>query len=199
MNDHALLEIDTDAEIEKIIRQLNSLRDQIAAPNILKNALNTTARRVRTQLVKDTKKRYALVDEKALKATAKGAPKVLTATASTLSATVRSKGPMQDIMAFMTTPNSRTGAAAAKVLNSGTMAPLEKGNLKAFVTRFANGHTAIVQRKGPDRLPVKKLLSPAVPHMMGNEEVRSKAEELAYSILQREIEKRIQKVNAARA
>lgn len=199
MNDHAILEIDTDAEIEKIIRQLNSLRDQIAAPNILKNALNTTARRVRTQLVKDTKKRYALVDEKALKDTAKGAPKVLTDTASTLSATVRSKGPMQDIMAFMTTPNSRTGAAAAKVLNSGTMAPLEKGNLKAFVTRFASGHTAIVQRKGPDRLPVKKLLSPAVPHMIGNEEVRSKAEELAYSILQREIEKRIQKVNAARA
>lgn len=101
---------------------------------------------------------------------------------------------MQEIMAFMTRPNQGSGAAAAQVLASGSMKPLEVDGLKAFATRFASGHVAIVQRKGADRLPIKKLLSPAVPHMLGNETVRSKAEALAYEALQAEIDKRIQKV-----
>ena len=106
---------------------------------------------------------------------------------------------MQDIMTFMTRPNTVTGAAAAKVLKNGSMKDLEKGDLKAFVTRFASGHVAIVQRRGKERMPIKKLLSPAVPHLLNNEEVRTQAEVLAYDILQNEIQKRIQKINAARA
>ncbi len=100
---------------------------------------------------------------------------------------------MQDIMTFMTKPNTKTGAAAAQVLASGGMKPLEMDGLKAFVTKFASGHVAIVQRKGADSLPVKKLLSPAVPFMLGNETVRGQAEALAYKTLQDEIDKRIQK------
>ena len=190
----AMIHIDVEGELEKIIQRLNSLQDQIAAPNILKNAINSTARKVRKQLVKDAKGEYAIKDTKALKDESQGGPKVLTATTANMSAAIRSKGPMQDIMAFMTRPNSKTGAAAAQVLASGSMKPLEMDGLKAFVTKFASGHVAIVQRKGAERLPVKKLLSPAVPFMLGNETVRSQAEALAYETLQGEIDKRIQKV-----
>lgn len=190
----ALLEIDVDKELQKIIQRLNSLPDQIAAPNILKNAINSTARRVRKRIVKDVKGEYAIKNEKILTDESEGAPKVLTATAGSMSAAIRSRGPMQEIMAFMTRPNQGTGAAAAQVLASGSMKPLEVDGLKAFVTRFASGHVAIVQRKGADRLPIKKLLSPAVPHMLGNEAVRGRAEALAYETLQREIDKRIKKV-----
>lgn len=190
----AMIHIDVEGELEKIIQRLNSLQDQIAAPNILKNAINSTARKVRKQLVKDAKGEYAIKDTKALKDESQGGPKVLTATTANMSAAIRSKGPMQDIMAFMTRPNSKTGAAAAQVLASGSMKPLEMDGLKAFVTKFASGHVAIVQRKGAERLPVKKLLSPAVPFMLGNETVREKAEALAYETLQGEIDKRIQKV-----
>lgn len=190
----AMIRIDVEGELEKIIQQLNRLQDQIAAPNILKNAINSTARKVRKQLVKDAKGQYAIKDTKALKDESMGGPKVLTATTANMSAAIRSRGPMQDIMAFMTRPNTKTGAAAAQVLASGGMKPLEMGGLKAFVTKFASGHVAIVQRKGADRLPVKKLLSPAVPIMLGNETVREKAAALAYETLQGEIDKRIQKV-----
>ena len=190
----AMIHIDVEGELEKIIQRLNSLQDQIAAPNILKNAINSTARKVRKQLVKDAKGEYAIKDTKALKDESQGGPKVLTATTANMSAAIRSKGPMQDIMAFMTRPNSKTGAAAAQVLASGSMKPLEMDGLKAFVTKFASGHVAIVQRKGAERLPVKKLLSPAVPFMLGNETVSEKAEALAYETLQGEIDKRIQKV-----
>jgi hypothetical protein len=41
---------------------------------------------------------------------------------------------------------------------------------------------------------IKKLLSPAVPFMLGNETVRGQAEALAYETLQAEIDKRIAKV-----
>ena len=190
----AMIRIDVEGELEKIIKRLNSLPDQIAAPNILKNAINSTARKVRKQLVKDAKGEYAIKDTKALKDESMGGPKVLTATTANMSAAIRSRGPMQDIMAFMTRPNTKTGAAAAQVLASGSMKPLEMDGLKAFVTKFASGHVAIVQRKGAERLPVKKLLSPAVPFMLGNETVREKAEALAYETLQGEIDKRIQKV-----
>lgn len=190
----AMIRIDVEGELEKIIQRLNSLPDQIAAPNILKNAINSTARKVRKQLVKDAKGEYAIKDTKALKDESQGGPKVMTATTANMSAAIRSRGPMQDIMAFMTRPNTKTGAAAAQVLASGGMKPLEMGDLKAFVTKFASGHVAIVQRKGAERLPVKKLLSPAVPFMLGNETVRGKAEALAYETLQDEIDKRIQKV-----
>lgn len=190
----AMIRIDVEGELEKIIQRLNRLPDQIAAPNILKNAINSTARKVRKQLVKDAKGEYAVKNTKALKDESQGGPKVLTATTANMSAAIQSRGPMQNIMAFMTRPNTKTGAAAAQVLASGGMKPLEMGDLKAFVTKFASGHVAIVQRKGAERLPVKKLLSPAVPLMLGNETVRNQAEVLAYEILQGEIDKRIQKV-----
>lgn len=197
-----LLEIDVDKELQKIIQRLNSLPDQIAAPNILKNAINSTARKVRRQLVKDAKGQYAIRDTGSLKNEKQGAPKVLTATAASMSAAVRSRGPMQEIMTFMTRPNQGTCAAAAQVLASGSMKPLEMSRLKAFLATFVSEnsrgerteHTAIVQRKGKERLPLKKLMSPAVPHMLGNETVRGQAEALAYETLQSEIDKQIQKV-----
>ena len=208
----SLIRIDVEEELQRIIAQLDRLQDQVAAPNLLKNALNATARKVRKQIVKDAKGQYVIKDTGILKDEKQGAPKVLTATAASMSAAVRSRGPMQDIMAFMTRPNQGTGAAAVQVLASGSMKPLEVDGLKAFVTRFASGHTAIVQRHPPatysdgrtaragkyganaDMTKIKKLLSPAVPHMLGNETVRSQAEALAYETLQAEIDKRIAKV-----
>lgn len=194
MSDQSILQIDTDEELARVMRQLKTLPQQLGAPNVLKNAMNSTARKVRRQIIKDSKGRYALKEKKALQSESK----ILSASASTLEAAVLAKGPMRDIMDFMTQPNTDT-AAAAKVLNSGAMKPLEAGGLKAFITTFRSGHTAIVQRRGAERLPVKKLLSPAVPHMMGNEEVRAEAEALAYETLQREIGKRIEQLTGARA
>ncbi|MEG1592802.1 MAG: hypothetical protein RR350_00245, partial [Oscillibacter sp.] len=47
---------------------------------------------------------------------------------------------------------------------------------------------------GIDMVKVKKLLSPAVPHLLGNEEIRAAAAEMAYTTLQVELRKRIAKV-----
>ena len=41
--ERAFIEIDTEAQLAAIIQKLDRLPDKIAAPNILKNAINATA------------------------------------------------------------------------------------------------------------------------------------------------------------
>ena len=189
-----MIHFDVDDEIAYIKGMLNAMQNK--APSILKNSINAAARKVRKQIVKDVQGKYAIKDKSILKKESEGAPQVATASPANLSAEIFSRGSMQDIMSFMTRPNEETGAAAAKVFNSGSFKYLEMGGLRAFVTTFASGHTAIVQRKTEDSLPIKKLLSPAVPMLLGNEEIRNAAETEAYDIIQQEITKRIDKINA---
>lgn len=215
MSEATILQVDVDEELVKIMRKMVLLRDQLSAPRTLASALNEAGRKVRKQIVVDAKEQYAIKNKKILSDKNEGAPRLFAASASELVAEIRSKGPMQDIMTFMTKPNSETGAAAAKVLNSSSMKSLEYNGIKAFVTKFASGHVAIVQRDPPeeysigaaarmakygpgaDMTKVKKLLSPAVPHLLANETVRSKAEAMTYEVLQEEIRERIEKAMRA--
>lgn len=209
-----VIEIDVESEIQKIIQQLDSLSDQVAAPRILQQALNSAGRKVRKQFIIGAYGKYALKDRKVLKDKSKGGPELLTASTSNLTAVIRSRGPMQEIMTFMTRPNTATGAAAAKVLSSNPFRPLGTDRLKAFVARFSSRHIAIVQRDPPrkysdaksksrrvklygpkaDMTKIKKLLSPSVPHMLNNEAVRGPAEDMTYELLQAEIQRRIDKI-----
>ena len=84
MSDQSILRIDTDEELARVMRQLKTLPQQLGAPNVLKNALNSTARKVRRQIIKDSKGRYALKEKKALQSESK----ILSASASTLEAAV---------------------------------------------------------------------------------------------------------------
>jgi len=190
-----VIQIDTDAELEKIIGQLHSLPDRLAAPGLLKNALNAAARKVRKQMLADVRERYAVSKAKILRDKSQGAPQVFTASPSDLSAAIRSRGQMQDLMAFAVRPNTRTEAAKGHVLASTSLKDLEINGLKAFLTTFASGHRAVVQRRSPDRRDIKKLQSPSVPHMLGNPAVLGHAEDTAYALLQAEIHKRVQQIN----
>lgn len=160
MSDQSILQIDTDEELARVMRQLKTLPQQLGAPNVLKNALNSTARKVRRQIIKDSKGRYALKEKKALQSESK----ILSASASTLEAAVLAKGPMRDIMDFMTQPNTDTAAAAAKVLNSGTMKPLEAGGLKAFITTFRSGTPPLCSGAARNASPSKAAFARRSPH-----------------------------------
>lgn len=211
MSIETLVQIDVEDQIQAITRKLGDVGDKATAAKILKNSVNAAARKVRQQMIKSAGQEYAFKDKKLLKDADKGGPKVYTARGST-EATIRSRGPMQDLMAYLTTPNTETGAASAKVLKGNSMKPLEAGGLKAFVTTFANGHVAIVQRtppkqyttgrsaraqrhgQGADMTKIKKLLAPAVPMTMGNEAVLGDVDETAHRHLEAEIHKRITKL-----
>lgn len=188
------LEVDVDGELKKIISKLNNFDDQIASPTILAKALTTAARRANTRLKKDVLKRYAIQDKSILSNTADGGTKVVAATASTVEAIIETSGTMLDVMEFEAEGNTKTKAASAKVLSSGSLKMLEISGRKAFLTKFESGHQAIVQRNTTTSLPTKKITGPSLPMMFGHEDVQDPAKEVAFNYLTSEIEKNIQKV-----
>lgn len=73
MSEHQnILQIDTDAELQKIIRQLDSIPDQLKAPSVLASALNATANEMKRTMGKKARKRYAITDDRILKEKKRG-------------------------------------------------------------------------------------------------------------------------------
>ena len=188
----AVLQIDIDREIQKILRQLNDLPNQLKAPDVLARALNLTANEMKRKMGQRARKRYAITDDRILKEKSRGAMYLEKATGTDPAATLISRGGMLDVMAYMTRKNDSATAAMLKVLNDSQLTALELNGRKAFETTFKSGHTAIVQRQTADRLPVKKLLAPAVPHLYGKS--YEEAEMDYYAILQKHIQKQVEKV-----
>lgn len=199
-----MIYIDFDAELKRIEERLGNLGDK--APNALRNALNTTARKIRKQIVKDARGQYVLKDKKQLQATK--AMKMSNAKPSNLVATLRSSGSSNELMNFLVSPeslsrgNNAPAVYAAQVLKASGTKSLD-GDPKPFVTQFQSGHIAIVERvpgkrmrSNPKKEALKKLLSPSVPHMLKNKDVQAKANRMLMEELPDQIEKQIQKILA---
>lgn len=187
-----ILQIDTQAEIEKIIRQLDTLPNKLKAPSVLASAINATANEMKKAIGKRARKRYAISDKKILTKKDRGGMYLERATGSSSTATLISRGSMVEVMAYMTRKNTENTAAMLKVLNESAMTALEVGGRKAFQTTFQSGHTAIVQRVGSNRLPIKSLMAPAVPMLYGKS--YEEAELDYYAILQRQIQREVERV-----
>lgn len=187
-----IVQIDVEGELQKIIAQLNSLPDQLKAPDVLARAINASANEMKRKMGQKVRKRYAVTDKRSLTDKSRGAMYLERANEATTSAALISKGAMQDVMAYMTRKNEGSTAAMLKVLNESSMTALELEGRKAFETTFKSGHTAIVQRRGEDRLPVKKLLAPAVPFLYGK--TYDEAELDYYTILQKHIQRQVDRV-----
>lgn len=193
-NTEAIIQIDVEGELEKIIAQLNRLPDQLKAPDVLARAINNSANEIRRKMGRDVRKRYAIADSRILTDKKRGGMYLERANGATTSAALISKGAMLDVMAYMTQKNTDSTAAMLKVLNESNMTALEVDGRKAFETTFKSGHTAIVQRRGKDRLPVKKLLAPAAPFLYGKTYNESELD--FYTILQKHIQRQVERVLA---
>lgn len=188
----SVIQIDEQAEIQKIIRQLNTLPNQLKAPGVLASAINATANEMKRKIGQRTRKRYAISDKKILTDRKRGGMYLERAKGADTSATLISRGGMVEVMAYMTRRNTETTAAMLKVLNESAMTALEVDGWKAFEATFQSGHTAIVQRVGRARLPVKSLMAPAVPMLYGK--TYEEATQDYYSILQKHIQREVERV-----
>lgn len=203
------IEVDTQGQVVAIGQRLERLAFE--APNVLRLSLNAAARKVRKQLTQDVADTYT-VEDSVLKDSSKGAPRLQTAKPGKMEAVIRSKGPMLDLLEFMVRSSDR--GVQAKVLESGSLKFLERGGAPAFIGQFSNGHRAVLQRqvgqtytmagaqsrikkygmptkkgKWPDLTRVKKLLGPAVPSMMANEEIQARGRDLLYQGIDKRIAK----------
>lgn len=188
----SVIQIDTQAEIEKIIRQLDTLPDRLKAPSVLAAAINAAANEMKRKIGQKARKRYAISDKKILTDKKRGGMYLERAKGADTSATLISRGGMVEVMAYMTRRNTETTAAMLKVLNESAMTALEVDGRKAFEATFQSGHTAIVQRVGRARLPVKSLMAPAVPMLYGK--TYEEATQDYYSILQKHIQREVERV-----
>ena len=188
----SVIQIDTQAEIEKIIRQLDTLPNRLKAPSVLATAINAAANEMKRKIGQKARKRYAISDKKILTDKKRGGMYLERAKGADTSATLISRGGMVEVMAYMTRRNTETTAAMLKVLNESAMTALEVDGRKAFEATFQSGHTAIVQRAGRARLPVKSLMAPAVPMLYGK--TYEEATQDYYSILQKHIQREVERV-----
>ena len=209
MKEYDVLQVDADASIEKMVQRLDNLQKMVDTPKVVAAAINSAARSAKNKIVKD-KERYATANESVYSSSS--ALKVDAATGSDLTATLHSSGSMQEVMDFDSKPNAGSSAAAAHVLSSSGMKSLEHNGLKAFLVQFSSGHKAIVQRvpgetytsagaskraqkwgAKSDMTRIEKLLSPSAPQMFGNSDTVDPALERASELLDKQMEKQIEK------
>lgn len=183
-----LIEFEVDStQLQRIELKLKDMKSK--APQALKNAVNATAKDAKKDLANKAKETYAVKSPRFQKAIG-----MKNATAAKPTATLKITGAVNELADFKFKSNEGVNAARGKVLKSSALKTLEKGNLKAFITKFGSGHTSVVQRKGASRLPLKKLLSPSIPTMIGNEAkvygiVRPNIEDNLQKNIQKQIDK----------
>lgn len=138
-------------------------KNSAQAPFAICNAANQTATWARRELLAAAQKRYTVSSGGFNKnATIKRA------SPSTLTAIIRVKGATLMLPRFKTSA-PKSGAKAAVLAGSGLQTLIYGGNIKAFkgsVTAGKSSAGAIMQRRGPSRLPVKVLHGPSVPKMV---------------------------------
>lgn len=184
-----LIEFEVDStQLELIKLKLGNCKSK--APQALKNAVNATARDAKTDLANKAKETYAVKSPNFKKAiTQKNATK------SRPTATLKITGTVNELADFKYKKNDGASAARGKVLKTSSLKELQKGNLKAFITKFKSGHVAVVQRETSASLPIKKLLSPSIPKIIGNEaKVYGVVKPNIQENLQKNIQKQVDKI-----
>lgn len=201
--------IDATDKITEVEKLLGDMKQK--APHTLRNAVNSTARKMRKQLHKRAKevyitKNYAYSKEMRLK----------NATISSLTARLSTSGERTPLSKHKVSPQrlahgrGRPKQYQAKVLRQSAMKVMQEGDLKSFLVRFQSGHIALVQRNPQktyqnsgerikrygmsvdlSRIEEKKTIS--IAEMLGSNRVYGVVAPEMEDLLQAEIERFVQK------
>lgn len=192
------INIDGDKAMKEILAILGDANKK-AAPRVLSRAVNATANEARKLLASKAQENYMIKSAGFNKAMdiEKAKPKSPIATLS-------SKGGPIELFKFKTSPATyKTGenkpkTSKGRVKAHGGMKNLLHEGRWAFVTEFSNGHKSMVQRTTDKRYPIKTLLSPSIPQMIGNEtevygEVQPVIQEMLWNHIYEELDKELMK------
>lgn len=199
-----LIEFEVDrTQLQRIELKLKNMRTK--APQVLKNAVNATARDAKKDLAKKAKETYAVKSPRFQKAIG-----MKNATAAKPTATLIITGQSNALSDFRYKAHGGGASARGKLYNASTLKDLSlNGKLKAFVVKFKSGHVAVVRRDPPllytrglaerkrtggDRTKIKEFYSPSIPRMIGNEAkvygiVRPNIEDNLQKNIQKQIDK----------
>jgi len=143
-----------------------------AAQQAMARAMNRALLGARTAATKQTRAQYR-IKASAIKATMR----LERATRTRLQASVVSRGKRISLFAFGTKPNQPgTGGPGKPQLRVGVK---RAGGRKPVRSAFVARAGWVARRKGKKRFPLESLFGPAVPQMLGNEEVLAEVEAVA--------------------
>ena len=168
--------------LAKVEKKLGNLKSK--APQALKNAINMTARKARTDLKKAAQKQYT-----AKSGDLSRGMKLSSASVGNLQAVIYVRGQPLHITHFKAT--SPKQGAKAQILKSGSLKLIQgPQRIKAF--RGLNG--LIWQRDTAERLPIKALFSNSAPVMVGNEKVLGKVTPTINRMLRDNVNKQVRRI-----
>lgn len=189
-----------DAIVRSIEKQLGGLHKD--APNVLKLAINETAKKTRTLMAKEAQKAYVMKLGSANKYM-----RIKKATSGKPVAVISSKGAPTLVNdhkispAKLQTGENKPNILKAKVLRKSRMKPLERNGVKAFLTRFTKSglhNVGVVERIGNGRYPIRPIYSPAITQMLGSEKnvlkvIQPQVGDILQKQIARQIDRRIRK------
>ena len=198
--------------IAGINRRLGELQGK--SPSILKKEINNAAAQMKKSLSREAKKKYVNTDVGMFR----DAMDVKKATVGKLAAVIEAKGRPESLIKFQTSGGTDGQSVSAKVFRESKLEELTntkaQPNIKAFITKFKNGHVAVVQRveKGErlrheayreerglkistlGRRYIRELKGPSIPHMLGLRSLPETAKEDTLEQLHRNLDNHVAKM-----
>jgi len=157
------------------------------APLVLARALNRAAQNTKSNISKKTRETYT-AKAKDIKDTIR----ISNANSYRLGAVVYSRGNLIALDKFKISPTQANPKKVPKKIK----VSVKKGNVSEFMHAFiANIQgNKLFQRVGKARLPIKRLMGPAVPQMIDNAMIRKFVEKEAKTTFDKRLEHEIKRV-----
>ncbi len=177
-------------EVENLKQVQKALKDQPQKVNlVLSRAINRAATNAKSNMSKKVREEY-LVKASDIKDTIN----ISKATSSNPSAMVKSKGQRIDLVDFKLTPK-----VLFKGQNNYSVQVHKSGGLKK-VPGFAaaSNKWGLFMRTGVAQYPIKRLMGPSVPQMIGHESVITWIEQEAGLMLNKRVEVELKQVLGAK-
>lgn len=173
------------SQIRDVENRLGAFRNK--APSVISRAVNRAAENAKTNASKKAREEYQ-AKAKDINDTIK----IKKATRSSLGAEVKSTGYRTPLIKFKVSPGQPRPKNPPEVLKAAVKKEGLKSVLGAFVANI-NGNK-VFRRTSKSRLPIEQLFGPAVPQMLGNNDVRTYIESEAAKTLEKRIDHEINRV-----
>lgn len=171
------------SQLERLQQLMREIPKDV--PKVTARAINRAADSAKTQASRSVRATYTIKNKDIARTI-----KIKKASAADLNADIRSKGPVEKLTNFKTTPSRPQPNRKKPVYVS-----VRKGSKKAingsFLANSNGGHANVFTRVSKKRLPIRGHYGPSVPQMIGNEDtirdVEAKASEVLETRLTHEI------------
>ncbi len=161
-------------DVKDNFRQVNRSLKQMdkAVRQAVLSALNRATQRSKTETGRKVREKYVVKQKEVVETI-----RIQKASRNSLQATLTSKGQTIPLINFTVAPRRRLKRAPkslkAAVFRGGVKKPIPG----AFIAT-AGTHLGVFMRSTKKRLPIQELRGPAVPSMVGNEEVREHVQQV---------------------